>query len=55
MSEITYRVSAPTSAARNASIYGIWPLAVIGLGLGLSVAWTCLLGYGLVKLMEFAI
>ena len=36
-------------------VYRIWPPAVIALGLALSVAWTCLLGYQLVKLIDVAI
>ena len=36
-------------------VYRIWPPAVIAFGLVLSVAWTCLLGYGLVKLIDVAI
>ena len=35
-------------------IHRIWPSATIAFGLGLSVAWACLLGYGLVRLFEFA-
>ena len=31
----------------------IWPATVVVLGLGLTAAWTCLLGYGLVKLIKF--
>ena len=33
----------------------IWPQAMIALGLGLTVAWTGLLVYGLAKLIERAI
>ena len=33
----------------------IWPTAVIAFGLGLTVAWMGLLGYGLVKLIELAL
>jgi len=32
----------------------IWPQAMIALGLGLTAAWTCLLGYGLVSLIALA-
>lgn len=32
----------------------IWPQAMIALGLGLTVAWTGLLVYGLAKLIERA-
>jgi hypothetical protein len=49
-------ISAATSAAefrpKTEPIrpLGWWPEAVVAFGLGLSVAWTCLLGYGLIKL-----
>jgi hypothetical protein len=33
----------------------IRPLAIIGFGLALTAAWACLLGYGLVILIIFAI
>jgi len=29
----------------------IWPRAIIAFGLGLTVAWTCLLGYALIFLI----
>ena len=32
----------------------IWPTAMIAFGLGLTATWACLLGYGLVRLFEFA-
>jgi len=32
-----------------------WPSAMIALGLGLSAAWLCLLGYGVVIMIEIAI
>ena len=32
-----------------------WPAAVITFGIGLTVAWVMLLGYGLVRLVELAI
>ena len=32
----------------------IWPRVVIALGLGLSVVWASLLGYGLVELVDLA-
>ena len=34
--------------------YRIWPQAMIALGLGLTAAWTGLLGYGLVSLIALA-
>ena len=33
----------------------VWPSAAIAFGLGLTVAWVGFLGYGLVKLVEFAV
>ena len=33
----------------------VWPLVFVILGLGLTVAWTALLGYGLVLLVEMAL
>jgi hypothetical protein len=32
-----------------------WPAAIIAFGLGLTVAWVCLLGYGLVVLIDFVV
>jgi hypothetical protein len=32
-----------------------WPLVFVLLGLGLTVAWTVLLGYGFVRLIEMAL
>jgi hypothetical protein len=40
--------------AHEPVIRRIWSSAIITFGLGLSVVWTCLLGYGLVRLFEFA-
>jgi hypothetical protein len=33
----------------------VWPATLLVLGLGATVAWTSLLGYGLVKLAEMAL
>jgi len=33
----------------------IWPLAIIVFGLGLTLSWTALLAYGLVRFLEYAI
>jgi len=41
----------PSPTRTNARIYRIWPAAVIGTGLVLTAAWTCLLGYGLIQLI----
>jgi hypothetical protein len=40
------------TAAAGPLFQRIWPQAMIALGLGLTVAWTGLLGYGLAKLIE---
>jgi hypothetical protein len=61
MSDTTYQPGSPTadtqSVPRAAThvIHRIWPVAVIGFGLALTAAWMCLLGYGLVKIIEMAI
>ena len=36
-------------------IQRVWPPALVGLGLSLSVAWTIGLGYGLFRLVEWVI
>jgi hypothetical protein len=43
------------TAAAGPLFQRIWPQAMIALGLGLTAAWACLLGYGLFKLIEPAI
>jgi len=40
--------------ADDALFHRIWPRAIITLGLGLTAAWTGLLGYGLVRLIALA-
>jgi hypothetical protein len=35
--------------------HSVWPVAVIIFGISLSAAWVGLLGYGLIKLFEYAI
>ena len=45
----------PLQAAAKPFIRRVWPQAVVGLGLGLSMAWTILLGYGLIRLVESVI
>jgi hypothetical protein len=58
MSEVTKefgvfaRNSQPT---RRLAVPQIWPTAVLAFGLGLTAAWICFLGYGLVKLVELVI
>ena len=36
-------------------VHPIWPWAVLAVGLVFTVAWICLLGYGLIKIIEIAI
>ena len=59
MSEITIAPTADPHLAlalvSKPIIYPFWPKAVIGFGLALTAAWMCLLGYGLVKIIEMAI
>ena len=59
MSEITYEAAPtadkPSVPAATADVRQIWPKAVIAFGLGLTAAWICFLGYGLVKLIELLI
>jgi hypothetical protein len=58
MSEVTKESGAlaPNSQhARKLPVHQIWPTAVIAFGLGLTAAWICFLGYGLVKLVELVI
>jgi len=59
MSEITFGASPTADAhveiAREPFFSRIWPPAAIAFGIGLTAAWTCLLAYGLVKLVELAI
>jgi hypothetical protein len=33
----------------------VWPLAVIVLGLSLTLSWTAFLAYGLVRIVDFMI
>jgi len=52
------QLDAPNISLNSASartIRDMWPRAVVALGLGLSAAWTILLAYGFVKLIELAI
>ena len=57
MSDIRYEAAPTADATPNCApiVRQIWPQAVIILGLGLSAAWICFLGYGIVKLIEMAI
>jgi hypothetical protein len=57
MRDVTQKKSAPTphSEPQAESIHQIWPQAVVGIGLGVTAAWMCFLGYGLVRLVELLI
>ena len=58
MSETTANKTSPASAGARESkmvIPKVWPTAVVVVGLGLTVAWAIVLGYGLVKIVEAAI
>ena len=59
MNEFTYEaapaVDKPSAPAATPVIQRIWPIAVIVIGLELTAAWTCLLGYGVVRLIGFAV
>ena len=47
-------IPAALAPADGNLFYRIWPQAMIALGLGLTGAWTGLLGYGLVSLIALA-
>ena len=48
--------SAPFSPVESPGSKGsVWPLAVVALGLSVTVGWTILLAYGLITLVEHAI
>ena len=53
MTEMTAKVAAPSGSMKV--IHKIWPTAVVVVGLGLTVAWTIVLVYGLVKIISAAI
>ena len=58
MSEVTKEcgVFGPNAQpSRKLVVRQIWPTAVVAFGLGLTAAWICFLGYGLVKLVELVI
>jgi hypothetical protein len=54
MSEIAYEAAPAADIATARTIHRVWPLAVIAFGLGLTAAWVCLLGYGMVEIIRFA-
>jgi hypothetical protein len=53
-SEATPRV-AREEVAQHGARESMWPRAVIVVGVGLTIAWIGLLGFGLIKLIQFAI
>ena len=48
-------VDKPLAPAATPVIQRIWPIAVIVIGLELTAAWICLLGYGVVQPIGFAV
>jgi hypothetical protein len=44
-----------TVCSEPVSFRPTWPLALVILGLGLTVAWTGMFGYGLVELVAMAL
>ena len=44
-----------SAPAAQPLFHRIWPPAIIALGLGLTAAWICVLGYGLVSVITIAI
>jgi hypothetical protein len=59
VSEITYETTPamdrPSAPAAIPAVNRIWPIAVIAFGLGLTAVWICLLGYGILKLVELVV
>ena len=52
MSEMTINETAPAPAGVGESkkaIHKIWPTAVVVVGLGFTVAWVIVLGYGILQ------
>jgi hypothetical protein len=52
MSDFTHDVSLAPKANR---LNRIWPRAVNGISLSATVVWTCILGYGFIRLIELLI
>ena len=46
--------ASPSAPAAKLLFHRIWPPAIIALGLGLTAAWICLLGYELISLIALA-
>jgi hypothetical protein len=57
MSEINYKavMITDTAIATTSVIYRTWPEAVVALGLWLTFAWVCVLGYGLFRLIALTL
>lgn len=56
MSDIGHKTSmAAVGSAAKPLIRRIWARAIFGIGVGLTVAWVCFLGYGLVALTKLVI
>lgn len=55
VSEITNQENAAVAAPVKPLIHRIWPTAIVGVGLGITVAWTFILAYGFIRLVELLI
>jgi hypothetical protein len=53
MSHITHEIGAAAANSASAPIRQIWAQAIFGIGVGLTVAWVCFLGYGLVAVASW--
>jgi hypothetical protein len=47
-------IDSESRRSQAAALHRIWPVAVICLGLGLTVIWTCFLVYALARIIEMA-
>jgi hypothetical protein len=50
-SQTSIAPTAPTPSAK-ARLRRTWPLALVVIGLGLTLAWLSIVGYGLIKLVQ---
>jgi hypothetical protein len=48
-------VLAPVQTAGDSFFHRVWPPAVIIIGIAVTMAWTALLGYGLVRIIWSAV
>ena len=58
VSEITHQESdaaADSAPAAKRFVHRISPSVIVGVGLGLTAAWVCCLGYGLIILIDLVI